>query len=209
MEAAGKFWRITAVEDQDALLDGVRTDRDLEQFPYGMLLWASGIGLARRLAETPERLHGRRVLELGAGAGLPGIVAASLGAEVLQTDYQGDALALARVNAAWAGVRGVRHALLDWRSPSVMEPFEVVIGSDVLYERALHEALAGVLASALAPGGTLLLSDPLRPQAVDFMDGLERSGWRVESDSVLVEWEGARKEIALFTCSRSSASRGQ
>src|SRR5438874_6795266 len=34
----GREWRVTAVQDQDALLDSVFTDADLQAFPYGLLL---------------------------------------------------------------------------------------------------------------------------------------------------------------------------
>src|SRR5437763_428817 len=99
VEIAGRLWRITAAQDQDSLIDSVDTDQDLHLFPYGMLLWASAIGLARHIAENPALVRNRTVLEVGAGTGLPGLVAAAEGASVMQTDYQSDTLALARVNA--------------------------------------------------------------------------------------------------------------
>ena len=48
--------------------------------PYGIVVWPSAIALAHELASRDVR--GKRILELGAGTGLPGIVAASLGAHV-------------------------------------------------------------------------------------------------------------------------------
>ena len=69
--------------------------------PYGIVLWPSAIALAHELATRD--LAGTRVLELGAGTGLPGIVAASLGARVVQTDRQQLALHVCRQNAARNG----------------------------------------------------------------------------------------------------------
>ena len=43
-------------------------------------VWASAHGLAELLAKAPELVRGRRVLELGSGCGLAGILAAKLGA---------------------------------------------------------------------------------------------------------------------------------
>ena len=54
--------------------------------PYGIVLWPAAIALAHEIAS--RQVAGMRVLELGAGTGLPGIVAASLGAHVVQTDKQ-------------------------------------------------------------------------------------------------------------------------
>jgi predicted nicotinamide N-methyase len=194
----GRAWTLTAVEDQDALIGSVRTDADLEQFPYGLLLWASAIALAERLAEEPRLVAGKRVLELGAGVGLPGLVAQSLGGRVTQTDYQNDALTLARVNARQNGVDGVRYVLADWRdfnTGATPGPFDVILGSDVLYERGLHGALRRIFDTALAPGGLVLLADPLRPQGIEFADALERTeSWVLALESRRVRWEASQRD---------------
>lgn len=199
--ATGRTWTLSAVTDQDALIRRVESDADLEQFPYGLMLWASALGLAERLGRDPAEVTGRRVLEIGAGVGLAGIVARWLGAEVTQTDYQEEALTLCRVNAARNGVSGIRHTLGDWRDwPAALTGFDQVIGSDVLYERSLHGTLAALLPRLVAPGGSVLLSDPLRPQALEFVEGLERAGaWSVTMEGAAVPWEGNRKDLALFT----------
>jgi predicted nicotinamide N-methyase len=206
LRIGGRRWTITAVQDQNALVERVQTDADLERFPYGLLLWASAIGLAEELAARPALVAGKRVLELGAGVGLPGIVAQSLGAAVTQTDHQEAALDLARRNAEQNGVAGIRTLLLDWRRFDHDERYDVVLGSDVLYERTLHASLAALFPRLLAPAGDgrpdglLLVSDPLRPQALDFMDSLERrGGWSFSLESRRVaEPGGGVKEIALF-----------
>ena len=77
------------------------------RLPYGVALWPGAIALAHDIAGRSDVPHGVRVLELGAGTGLPGIVAASLGAHVVQTDKQQAALALCRMNAERNGVSAV------------------------------------------------------------------------------------------------------
>jgi predicted nicotinamide N-methyase len=202
----GCSWSLTSVTDQDALIDSVRTESDLERFPYGLILWASALGLAARLASEAERarLPGARVLELGAGVGLPGLVARQLGADVTQTDYQEAALGLAARNARQNGVTGIEHLLADWRAwPPDARCYDLVLGSDVLYERALHDDLFRLFPRLLRPGGRVLLSDPLRPQALAFVDRMERDGdWGVRVEGEFVDWEGSRREIALFTLER-------
>ena len=198
----GRTWTIAEASSPDALVARVETDADLAAFPYGLLLWPAAIALAERLVAEPALVAGKRVLELGAGVGLPGLVAQHLGGRVTQTDYQPAPLALARRNARQNGVTGIVTLEGDWRRFPTLPPFDVVLGSDILYERALHPALLALLPTVVAPGGLLLLSDPLRPQSTVFVDALERAGWQVTMAGQTIAWREERQEIALFTARR-------
>ncbi|KAH9996385.1 hypothetical protein BJV74DRAFT_827878 [Russula compacta] len=60
---------------------------------WGHYLWNAARALAGFLQRTPKLYAGRTVLELGAGGGLPGLVAAKCGArKVVLTDYPDQAL---------------------------------------------------------------------------------------------------------------------
>lgn len=183
VRVGSRDWQVTAVQNQDALLDAAE---ELEHFPYGFLLWESAIGLARFLAANPALVAGRHVLELGAGVGLPGLVAQALGAQVQQTDHQAGALTLARQNAAQNGVISIRQFTADWRAWTHTERYDVLLGSDILYERAMHFYLEAIFRENLAPGGKLILSDPGRPQALEFAARLEKAGRpiRLETERV-------------------------
>ena len=54
--------------------------RQLPSSDYGLFVWPSAILLAEFLSYHRSLFHGKRVMELGAGIGLAGIVAAKLGA---------------------------------------------------------------------------------------------------------------------------------
>jgi predicted nicotinamide N-methyase len=195
LQIGGREWRIASVQNQDALLDGAD---ELEHFPYGFLLWESAVGLARYLAANPELAAGKRLLELGAGVGLPGLVARTLGAQVWQTDHQPGALALAQTNAEQNGVQGVTRFLADWRVWTHTERYDLLLGADILYERAMHFHLEAIFQRNLAPGGRLLLSDPDRPQATEFLARLERRGWRFALDVMRVSrLEAAEAQTAV------------
>jgi predicted nicotinamide N-methyase len=178
-----RSWTITAVQNQDALVD---LADDLEHLPYGFLLWESAVGLARHLFERPEIAHGKRILELGCGVGLSGLVARSLGGHVTQTDHHPGVLALARQNAGANNVEGMEQALADWRDWRISDKFDLLIGADILYNRGMHYHLEQIFKHSIVPGGTLLISDPGRPQAVEFMVGLERAGWRIDMQTTTV-----------------------
>lgn len=185
---------LRVVTDVDKLLDSLPPDAEI---PYWAVLWESAIGLSEWLAEHPEWLAGKRVLELGAGLGLCGILASKLGIFVVQTDYDERALRLAEENARLNNLSPLPQFRADWRDWRHSERYDVILGSDLFYDRQLHVPLLNIMRSALLPGGVLLLADPWRDAGWEFGDLLLRSGWQVDLQSKRVEWEGRTKEIVL------------
>ena len=201
---AGRRWRVLAVLNQDALLE---VADQLAHIPYGFLLWESAVALAQTLVDLGAQLAGRCVLELGAGMGLPGLVARSLGAEVWQTDHEPYTLTLAATNAAQNHITGIHQFVADWCNWDHHGQYDLLLGADILYERAMHRHLEPIFRHNLAPGGRLLLADPSRPQALDFVAGLEKRGWDFEITMQTVTLpppyrEGKAVDVALLTGKR-------
>src|SRR5215475_1015736 len=195
----GRRWRIWCVEDQDYLLS---VASKLEHLPYGLLLWESSVGLSQRLAEEPSLVQGKRVLELGAGTGLPGLVARSLGACVWQTDQMEDVLDVAALNERENALAGIRRFRADWRDWVEPRSFDVILGADILYDTALNGSIASILDRSLAPGGRVVLADPGRPQALEFLGKLESGGARLAMSVRSVEptcvlGSGATVDVAI------------
>lgn len=209
----GRNWAVETVEDEEALLAAAEV-RD--QFPFGLMLWESAVALAEVLAGTPGLVAGRSVLELGCGIGLAGVVAASLGGRVLATDHDLGALDAARRTASANGVTGLETAVGDWLDWRVPGRFEVILGADVAYDAEDHAALLGVLHTALAPGGTVLLADPGRTAQAVFLKRAQDAGWEVTCDErrtrdLKAGAEGRPLTITLMTLrpkSRAEARRG-
>lgn len=198
-----RTWQITAATDPSAL-SGVT--EHLEHFPHGLLLWEAAIGLARWLPNLRSQLQGKRVLELGAGVGLPGLIARTLGAEVWQTDHLAETLALAAANARQNEVAGIHYLLADWREWNHTARYDLIVGADILYARLRHFYLERIFHKNLAPGGRLLLSDPGRAQALDFVVDLEAHGWAIALETMPVESlteSGKTVEVTLLTCRRA------
>lgn len=183
LSVSGRLWKVVAAPNQDELLS---IAEDFELFPFGLLLWESSVGLATRLAEHQTLVSGKRVLEIGAGVGFAGIVASKLGAIVRQTDHLPDALKLAKFNAATNEVHGIETFLADWRVWSHTSKYDVILGADVTYDRTMHFHLEQIFKRNLSPGGRVILSDPGRPQSLDFAAHLEKSGWIVTLESISV-----------------------
>jgi predicted nicotinamide N-methyase len=150
----------------DELIDEAAFD-DEEFLPYWAELWPSGLVLARYVSGL--ELAGRKVLELGCGLGLPSLAAALRGANVLATDWADDAIDLLRQNAERNGAP-VRVARVRWSEPEPLlraAPWDVVLGADLLYEERNADQLAALLPRL---GGDVLLAEPGRPYAKDFLD---------------------------------------
>jgi len=173
----GRRWRMWCVKSQEHLLS---LSENFVHPPYGLLLWESAVALAEHMVEVPETVAHKRVLELGAGVGLPGLVARTLGAQVWQTDQLNEALALAALNAHENEVAGVHQFPGDWANWVDEGRYDVILGADILYETAAHAALAAIIDTRLTPDGRMVFADPGRPQAMEFLGKMEDVGARFE-----------------------------
>ena len=170
---------------------------EAQRLPYGVALWPAAVALAYEVALRAAEFVGRSVLELGAGTGLPGIVAASLGARVVQTDRQEVALQLCRLNGERNGAAAAEHRLADWTEWAEAGLYDWLLGSDILYGESMHPHLRRIFEANLAPGGRVLLADPFREVSFRLLEALEAAGWAVTMSKWTVGDEAPRA-IGVF-----------
>ena len=168
--------------------------------PYGVVLWPAAIALSHEIAS--RAVAGKRILELGAGTGLPGIVAAARGAHVVQTDRQKLVLYVCEQNAARNGVTTIEHRIADWTAWDDTERYDVILGSDILYAVALHANLRHIFETNLAPGGTVLLADPFRAPSLPMLEQMEADGWRVALDKWTVGLAPPLRAVGVYALTR-------
>ena len=201
---ANRTIAITVVVDPDQFIDELskeESDGEL-RLPYWAYLWPSSIALARHLdqMDSPRR---QRVLEIGCGFGLSGIVASQGGAEVLFTDYEGEALLFAQHNALQNGcMAGTSFVQMDWNAPCLKGRFTRILGADVVYEKRNWEPILALIQEHLAADGTALIAEPNRANADGFFDLLARHGFRSEEFGYTALLEEDPSTITVYCVQR-------
>lgn len=199
LRLAGREWTVLHTDSVLSHEDEQRFLREQrERLPYGVLLWPAAIALAHEVASRPDDFRGRSVLELGAGTGLPGIVAASFGARVVQTDRQEVAMSVCRRNGERNGAGGIEYRLADWTDWDDVGRYDWILGSDVLYGEPMHPHLRRILETSLAPGGRVLLSDPFRGTSLQLLEAMEADGWGITLSKWNVGEERTPRPIGVF-----------
>lgn len=110
--------------------------------------------------------------------GLSGTVAAALGAEVMFADIETPALLFARLNSLPYRSR-VRTRRLNWRTDRLQRRFDLILGADIIYERAQWEFLEPFWKSHLLPDGKVLLGEPGRQTGELFIDWIRSRPWQL------------------------------
>jgi predicted nicotinamide N-methyase len=190
--------------DYDRLIDDAAADAE-QNLPYWAELWPSGVALAAKIAREPVIMQGKRVLELGCGLGVTAVAALRAGADLLVTDYSPEALALCSLNALEQAGTQPRTLRVNWRNPGpnlhgAGDEFPVVLAADVLYEGRDVDPLVALVEQVVAPDGELLLAEPGRPPAAQFLGSIGARGWIKESERCPGPWpdlEDNRKGIVV------------
>ena len=146
-----------------------------------------------------ELVKNKSILELGCGLGYPSLVATHLGAKVLATDFHPDVEEYFLRNCQHSNI-SCQYMRLNWREDKQdIGLFDIVMGSDVLYESKHAPEVAKGLLRFLKPGGKILLSDPGRNYLQPFLEAMKNEGFAEESELITVK----DKEVFVFLFSKN------
>ncbi|MFW6326641.1 MAG: class I SAM-dependent methyltransferase, partial [Desulfovermiculus sp.] len=167
---------ILQIRDMEAYIENLaaaaRSEEGLE-LPFWAKIWPTSILLSHILASSHD-LNRLEILEIGAGVGVCGLVAASQGALVVMTDYHPDALLFARINVLQNSLQDrVKLASVDFTTDLMDHRFDRIIGSEVLYREESYTPLVDFLENHLVSGGEVLLAKSHIFQAFRFFELIE------------------------------------
>lgn len=170
--------------------EGARLGISSATWPLFGLLWPSGAELAARMARHPVRV-GERILEIGCGLALASLVGHRRGADVTASDCHPLAASFLLENLRLNELADLSYCRGQWGDPDingfadcssaaatkVRGLFDVIMGSDVLYERDDGGFLAAFINDHATPVAQIWIVDPHRSNRPAFTRRMESHGF--------------------------------
>ena len=200
--------QLTLIEEPDWFLERLSREDDQGKLylPYWTYLWESSIGLAHHIEKIGARLKDAHILEIGCGFGLSGIVACQMGARVVFTDAEQEALRFAHHNAEQNGVnQRADFVQMDWNTPCFNRKFPYILAADVIYEEFHWTPIIRLLQESLAPKGVALFSEPNRSNATGFFQLLTDNGFVYHKTSSAITLDGNTFQVGIYAVRHVSA----
>lgn len=130
-------------------------------------IWPSARVLAQAMHSFD--LTGKRILEIGAGLGLASLVIHSRAGDVTVSDRHPLSRAFLNENLLLNHLGPLNYQTGNWEGSNPgLGRFDLIIGSDVLYERQQPGQLAAFIHRHAAPSAQIIIVDPDRGNRVGF-----------------------------------------
>ncbi len=145
-------------------------------WPIFGVLWASSEILAR-IMHTYE-IKGKRILEVGCGIGLASLVLNKRLADITATDYHPEVEKYLLINTELNNSNMIPFIRTDWDDKETeLGLFDMIIGSDLLYESGQADSLSGFIHQHAKPKCEVLLIDPGRKHHARFSKNMVSLGY--------------------------------
>ncbi len=171
-------------------------------WPLFGLLWPSGAYLAARMARRRVRTD-EHILEIGCGLALASLVLHRRGADVTASDCHPLAEAFLEENLRANALLPMKYRHGHWGAQAMSRQqdgdppcglvegrYDLIVGSDLLYERDDSAGLAGFIAAHSSPAAEVWIIDPDRGNRPAFNRHMAANGFSMREEHL--------KEAATF-----------
>lgn len=165
-------------------------------FPYWAKIWASSKAMVNFLQEEPHFIENKKLLEIGAGIGIPSFFMAQKAREIIISDYDNEAVALAHKNIAHLNLSNLTSIVLDWNDIPEHIIADTILLSDTNYNPTHFDALVISITKFLNLGCNVVLATPNRITTNPFIEKL--SAFIHKTKNYCIIEEAIEKEIAVF-----------
>lgn len=178
----GDTFRLKALRDHQQFSDphghAERAGISSATWPHFGQLWPASWALAEAVQRAD--IDGLRILEVGCGLGLPSLVLQRRGADITASDHHPLVERFLDYNAALNRLPPLSYVELPWEEPAPeLGRFDLIIGSDVLYERGHADLLAQLVARHARQRAEMLISCPGRGYRGRLGRALRAQGFRL------------------------------
>jgi ETFB lysine methyltransferase len=174
----------------------LRTLRDLQEFsdddnvagklgissaswPLFGVLWDAGAVLAHQMANY--EIGDRRVLEVGCGLALASLVLNKREVDVTAMDYHPEVAGFLAANVELNDGAAIPFVRASWDDPDCgLGEFDLIIGADILYERAHVAQLSSFIDRHAAPTCEVVVVDAGREERGRFSTAMVALGFEAE-----------------------------
>lgn len=145
-------------------------------WPIFGVVWPSSVALANFMDDY--NTGNKRILEVGCGMALPSLLLNSKSADITSTDCHPEAGAFLARNTAINNGADIAFERTGWADKDdSLGLFDLIIGSDLLYEDEHIELLADFINAHSSPVCEVILVDPGRGRKTKLLLALEKFGF--------------------------------
>lgn len=150
-------------------------------WPIFGLVWPAGLFLAETMTAFPFK--GKRILEIGCGLALASLVLHRRGADISTTDQHPLAENFLEKNLLLNDMEPLPFEMGSWEETDLdMERFDLIIGSDLLYEAEHPALLAGFIARHANDNSEVIVVDPGRGHHSKFTREMDKLGFGLTTE---------------------------
>jgi predicted nicotinamide N-methyase len=209
LSLGGEDWHIRRLLDDQQYTDTQHHAADIGLPSAGWAhfgqVWPSSRVLA--LAMLTHPIEGLRVLEIGAGLALASLVMHRRGGNVTVSDWHPLTEEFLRHNLALNGLGPMPYQAGNWESTAATDNpalgrFDLIVGSDLLYERQQPAQLAAFIFRHAAPKAVVIIVDPDRGNRAAFGRDMASLGFALSmqaADRWLEDGEAYKGRFLSFT----------